>query len=93
MDLRLQNDIHNSFHIFIEGSGGSGKSYLLSALYHYCTYVLNSSITAPTADDIAILKIAPTGIAAVNINGTTIHSAFNIPITNSQRTYISGRNY
>lgn len=48
--------------VFITGKAGTGKSFLLRAFY---------STTAKN-----VLKLAPTGIAALNVNGATIHSAF-----------------
>ena len=53
--------------VFISGSGGKGKSYLIRHLME--TY---SSDT---------ILMAPTGIAALNINGATIHSTFKFPIS------------
>ena len=48
--------------VFISGEAGSGKSLLLS-IFAAC-------------HDKKVLKLAPTGVAALNINGVTIHSAF-----------------
>ena len=48
--------------VFISGEAGSGKSLLLS-IFAAC-------------NDKKVLKVAPTGVAALNINGVTIHSAF-----------------
>jgi ATP-dependent DNA helicase PIF1 len=52
---------------FITGPGCTGKSYLLKALQHWCNTSRNQSIL-----------LAPTGIAARNIQGNTIHSALSI---------------
>ena len=84
---RLQHQINIPFYIFIEGSGGSGKSHLISALHYYCSCLLPNLIQSPNADEIVVLKVAPTGVAAVNIEGATIHSAFHIPITNSEPNF------
>ena len=53
-------------HFFITGQAGTGKSTLLNY------FVQNSS------KNIAIL--APTGLAAVNVGGQTIHSFFKFPL-------------
>ncbi len=53
----------NNNHVFITGRAGTGKSTLLN-------YFRNN-----TKKNIAVL--APTGVAAVNIKGQTIHSFFN----------------
>lgn len=54
---------HSNNHVFITGRAGTGKSTLLD-------YFRKN-----TKKDIAVL--APTGVAAVNIKGQTIHSFFN----------------
>ena len=50
---------------FITGRAGTGKSYLLSF------FVANSHKN--------VVVVAPTGVAAINIGGQTIHSFFRIP--------------
>jgi len=52
---------------FITGPGGTGKSYLLKAIQHWCNSSRNNCLLQ-----------APTGIAARNINGNTIHSSLSI---------------
>ncbi|MFW6140696.1 MAG: AAA family ATPase [Acidobacteriota bacterium] len=49
-------------HLFITGKAGTGKSTLLEYFRHY------------TRKNVAVL--APTGVAALNIKGQTIHSFF-----------------
>lgn len=53
--------------IYLAGNAGTGKSYLIKAFIDYCEQ-----------KGIAVLKTAPTGIAAVNIGGVTIHSLFKL---------------
>ena len=67
-----------SFQLFISGPGGAGKSYLISAiqeLIHRLTLLPRSCIVT-----------APTGVAAFNISGTTIHRALNLPIQHNNST-------
>lgn len=48
-----------------------------------CIHYEASRILAPTLpnpDDISVLLTAPTGVAAFNINASTIHSAFSINV-------------
>jgi ATP-dependent exoDNAse (exonuclease V) alpha subunit len=52
-------------HLFVTGRAGSGKSTLLRALRDLIP------------EDMAVL--APTGLAAVNVGGQTIHSFFGLP--------------
>jgi ATP-dependent DNA helicase PIF1 len=53
-------------HVFITGRAGTGKSTLLNYL------------TENTSRQVAVC--APTGVAALNVQGTTIHSLFFLPI-------------
>lgn len=57
---------HTSEHVFITGRAGTGKSTLLQY------FAWN------TTKQIAIC--APTGVAALNVEGQTIHSLFRLPI-------------
>ncbi|CAC5421936.1 unnamed protein product [Mytilus coruscus] len=61
---------------FITGGAGSGKSHLIKALYQMITKMLRSQVENP--EEIVCLLTAPTGTAARNIHGQTVHSAFNI---------------
>ncbi|XP_071943751.1 uncharacterized protein [Antedon mediterranea] len=67
-----------SFYTFITGGAGTGKSHLVNCIYNEATRILGKIMENP--DDFSILKLAPTGIAAYNIQGKTIHSALSIPI-------------
>ena len=73
MDIQLSNEFKNAINlietsgknIFITGNAGTGKSTLL-------TY-----FTKVTDRNFAVL--APTGVAALNVSGQTIHSFFGFP--------------
>ena len=65
------------FNLFLTGSGGCGKSHLIKTIYHSITKLLLFHGGNP--DKIRVLVLAPTGVAAINIDGTTIHSGLNIP--------------
>lgn len=75
--LRLMED--TTEHIFLTGRAGTGKSTLLE---HF---------RETTAKKIAV--VAPTGVAALNVHGQTIHSffSFSIDITESTVKRASGR--
>lgn len=73
--IRLTNDQCKAFDIimhgsdtFVTGGAGTGKSLLLKEV-----------IRGLENQNKNIIVCAPTGIAAVNINGTTIHKAFGFP--------------
>jgi ATP-dependent exoDNAse (exonuclease V) alpha subunit len=53
-------------HVFISGRAGTGKSVLLQ---HFAQ-----------SSSKQIVKVAPTGIAALNISGQTLHSFFGLPV-------------
>ena len=57
---------NNSNNFFIQGDGGTGKTYLLKQYLQSLT----------TEERKATLLIAPTGVSASHINGTTIHKTF-----------------
>ena len=64
--------------LFLSGGAGVGKSTVTNALYEALTRYLNS-IPGENPDEVKVVKVAPTGKAAFNINGNTLHSAFKIP--------------
>lgn len=51
--------------VFVSGKAGTGKSTLIHYLRH--TYKGN------------VVVVAPTGVAALNVNGVTLHSYFKLP--------------
>ncbi|KAJ8048747.1 ATP-dependent DNA helicase PIF1 [Holothuria leucospilota] len=71
---------------FLTGGAGVGKTRLLTALYQALLRTLNSQ-PGENPDDIKIILVAPTGKAAYNIRGSTIHSAFCIPANKSLSVY------
>ena len=64
--------------LFFSGGAGVGKSTVTNALYEALIRYLNAQ-TENDPDDISVVKVAPTGKAAFNIRGNTLHSAFKIP--------------
>ena len=65
-------------HIFLTSNAGCGKSFLMKMLYQPLTKILsygNVSLDKPNT-----LLMAPTGVAAMNIDGATIHTVLNMPI-------------
>ncbi len=53
-------------HVFVTGRAGTGKSTLLE------TFIVST--------DRSVMVCAPTGVAALNVGGQTIHSLFRLPI-------------
>lgn len=67
LNERFQQALHLMEHtdqcLFVTGKAGTGKSTLLS---HYCANTKKKPVV-----------LAPTGVAALNVKGQTIHSFFN----------------
>ena len=62
------------------GNAGCGKSFLMKVIYQAITKTL--SYKDPTLDKPKILILAPTEAAALNVDGTTIHSALQMLVGN-----------
>ena len=62
------------YQIFLSGPGGVGKSHVIKLVQSDTIKLLKlSGMFEP--DDVIVLLTVPTGVAAFNINGMTIHSA------------------
>ena len=66
---RALNAFYAGFNVFLSGEAGTGKSY-----------VLRKFLESDVVKKKNLLICAPTGIAAININGVTLHRAFSIPV-------------
>ncbi len=64
-DLAYEYVLHTNRSIFLTGKAGTGKTTLLRRLQHDCPKQL--------------MVCAPTGVAAINAEGVTIHSLFQLP--------------
>ena len=65
-------------YLFLTGGGGAGKSHLIKTIYH--TAVKTFRHPAINHELPTFLLMAPTGVAAINIDGTTINTGVAIPI-------------
>ena len=85
----MQQEIHkenNQTLVCLHGGAGTGKSYTLKAVYQGLNRILNNTPGQQT-NDLTTLLIAPTGKAAHNIKGHTIHAAFHVPANQSLSNY------
>ena len=64
--------------MFVSGVGGTGKSFLIEAI----KLLVNSLWPSP---DLTCAIAAPTGLAAFNIHGITIHRLFQLPIEHESK--------
>ena len=71
--------LHN---IFVSRVGGTGKSFLIEAIKD-----LVGSIWS--IDDLVCAIAAPTGLAAFNVGGITIHRLFQLPIEHIQQRQLA----
>ena len=64
--------------MFLAGNAGCENSFLMTVIYQSLIKTLSYGSTL--VDKPKALLMAPTGVAAINIDGTAIHTAFNIPV-------------
>lgn len=72
----------------VTGGAGVGKSLLISVLYQTLIRVFNRDINADP-DKPTVLLCAPTGLAAFNIKGQTIHSSLKLPVNQKRLQTLS----
>ena len=85
----MQQQIHNKQSqtlLCLHSGAGTGKSYVLKGIYQGLNRLLNHQPGQQT-NDLTTLLVAPTGKAAHNIKGHTIHSAFHIPVNQPLYNY------
>ena len=71
----------NPLCIFITRSAGTGKSHVISVIKEHLEH-------AHIGDENACVLMAPTGVAAFNIGGLTIHQSLNLPVEHGNSTCI-----
>ena len=64
-------------YLFLTRGGGAGKSHLIKTIYHTAVKTFRHLRFNPEFP--TVLLMAPTGVAAINIDGTTINTALAIP--------------
>ena len=84
--LHLIKTSDKPFYSFLSGGAGVGKSQVTKALYQAALKYYNTN-AGEDFQEVRVLLLAPTGKAAYNIKGNTIHSAFGILANQSLRTY------
>ncbi|XP_048587126.1 ATP-dependent DNA helicase PIF1 isoform X1 [Nematostella vectensis] len=84
--LHLIKTSGEAFYCFLSGGAGVGKSHVTKALYQAALKYYNTRPGVNFAET-KILMLAPTGKAAYNIKGNTIHSALAVPACQSLKNY------
>ena len=72
---RGRNNRPEALHINIDGTAGTGKSFLIGAISTELQNLASQeNMSSP------VMRLAPTGMAAFGIYGMTIHSALSLPV-------------
>ena len=74
----IQKKTIDPIHLLITGDGGCGKSHLAKTIFNALSKTM--SYHAGNPEKPKVLMLAPTGVAAVNVAGATIHSGLGIPV-------------
>ncbi|THW24300.1 hypothetical protein D6D23_05260 [Aureobasidium pullulans] len=74
------------FHVQIDGASGTGKTYLINVISFHM-----ESLSKHMGRGNPVLRIAPTGGAACEITGNTIHSGLRIPVGRAFEPLSDGR--
>ena len=80
----LKDNQTEPLRIIVMGTAGTGKTYLINAIRGRLREMTGVRFKSP------VLVLAPTGVAAFNINGITVHSALSIPIIANKNLDING---
>ena len=74
--IALRNDMPiKPYRVFMSGPGGVGKSHVIRLIHSDTIKLLRLSCCFEPGE-VTVLLTAPTGVAAFNIGGMTLHSAF-----------------
>lgn len=77
-DQQLHNPNIHIRRVLVQGKAGGGKSAVIKSMRH--------KLSALGQPDCPIYEIpAPTGVAAVNVDGKTVHKSLRIPVRKSAR--------
>ena len=68
--------------MFVSGVGGTGKSFLIECVRRLVKEMWKND----ASDDTTCAVPAPTGLAAYNVGGVTIHQLFQLPIEHEGKT-------
>ena len=68
--------------MFISGVGGTGKSFLIETIRSQVKEIWKDCV----GDDTTCTVAAPTGLAAYNVGGVTVHRLFQLLIEHEGKT-------
>ena len=67
--------------LFVTGGAGTGKSFLIAALHELGVRAHLGIVMS----QVAVRLAAPTGVAASNIGGSTLHHMLSLPVEDVRR--------
>ena len=73
--------VHKPLFMFVRGIGGTGKSFLIEAIKAQVAEMWNKD----DPDLVTCAVAAPTGQAAFNVGGVTVHRLFQLPVEHSKK--------
>ena len=68
--------------MFFSGVGGTGKSYLIETIRAQVLEIWHAN----KEDKLKCAETAPTGLAAFNVGGVTVHRLLQLPIEHESNT-------
>ena len=80
--MKVRHDMPDPFHLFVTGGAGTGKSHVIRAIREH----LERSVSGGP-DVHACMLMAPTGVAAFNIGGLTIHRALRLQVEHGRTAH------
>ena len=80
--LKWTEEEPKPFYIFLSRGGGVGKYYFIKTISDYAKRYLK--YTGQSLDQPSIMLTASTGKVTTNINGLTLHKAFNLNTDNAR---------
>lgn len=81
----LKTEKNVPFQLYLAGSAGVGKSTVISALYQLITHHFDH-VAGNNPNSLKVLITAFAGKAAFLVHGTTLHSAFALPVKKRNRS-------
>ena len=80
--MKLRPKAPESFHLFLTGGVRTGKSHVIRAIKEHLERSVSSG-----PDKHACILMAPTGVAAFNVGGLTIHRALRLQVEHGKTAH------
>jgi hypothetical protein len=81
--MKKSNQQNQAFHQFLSGGAGVGKSHAITAIVQSCLRHF-ARLPSYNPDQLCVIVAAPTGKAAFNVFGMTLHCTFKLPPTQAE---------